>query len=73
MHIQGFLEFVKQEFSLLLLPQELLFKQVNLSLQVRDTLGLLLCVDKLTFEGRDLMEKLLNLLLLLLIIDVTFI
>jgi len=72
-HVQWLLKFVREELSLLLLLQELLLKKVYFSLQIWDALGLGLSVNQLSLKGGDLVDELLDLLLLLVIVDVTLV
>lgn len=68
-HVQRLLELVLQILSLLLLLKQFLFKQVDLTFQVRDALGLFLGVDKLALVLLDLILLLPDVHDLLLIVD----
>ena len=70
-HIQWLLELVREELGLLLLLQQLLLEQVDLSLQVGDALRLLLCIDQLPLAVLDIVLEVPDVLHFLLIVDFT--
>ena len=68
MNIEGLLELVLQEFGLLFLLQKLLLEEINLALQIRNALRFSLAINELLFEDLDLVDKVTNLLNLLLVV-----
>lgn len=69
MDVEGLLELVGEELGLLLLLEQLLLKQVDLALKVRDALGLLLGVNELTFAVFDLIVEVQDVLHFLQVVD----
>jgi len=72
MHIKRLLKLILQVLGFLLLLEQLLFKEVNFSFKVRDTLGFFLCINQLAFVFLNLVLLLPNVHHFLLVVDFTF-
>ena len=73
MDVEGLLKLIIKVFGLLLLLEVLLLKQVDFSLQVRDTHGLILGDNELSLEVGYLFPNLTDIVLLLLIVNLALV
>lgn len=71
MDVKWLAKFVLEELSLLFLFKELLLKQVDLAFQIWDALSLLLRVNQLSLVSFDEVDKLDDVIDLLLVVDFT--
>lgn len=70
-HIEWLLKLIVEELGLLLLLKILLLEQVDLPLEVRDACCLELGDDQLSFELRDILSNVQDIIQLLLIVDLS--
>ena len=70
--VEGLLELVGKELGLLLLLKQLLLKEVDLTLEIGDTLGFFLGVDQLSLAVLDDATQVPDVLHLLLVVNLSF-
>ena len=72
MNVKRLLKLVRKVFSLLLLFEKLLLKQVNFTFEIRNALGFFLGINQLSFTFFNLVFEVPDILHLLLIVNFTF-
>ena len=69
MNVKWFAKLVLEEFGFLLLLEKLLFKQIDLALQIRDALSFFLRVNEFSLVGFDKVNEFDDVVNLLLVVD----